>query len=165
MKKIKDEIQASAATAANVMDPHPTVVKRTDLIGEGVELIMKNRYRHLPVVDEDGCYLGMFGVNCLLRLVLPQVAVMDRGLKNVSFIYETLSDMYERLEENKYKTVETCMRTDIDIVYPDTPLIKTLKYLYDTKCSIPVIHPETRKLLGMISYFDVGQHVLDARAG
>lgn len=162
MKKNKDESNLPGATAADVMDPNPTTVKHSDLISVGIELIMELRYRHLPVVDEDGRYLGIFGVNCLLRLVLPQIAVMDKGLENVSFIYETLNDMLDRLNENKQKTIETCMSTDVDIVYPDTPLVKTLKHLYDSKCSIPVVDPKSQKLLGMISYFDVGQHVLEA---
>lgn len=157
-----DDSRQKAATAADVMDPHPTVVKPDDLISNGIAHIMKHRYRHLPVVDDDGHYLGIFGVNCLLRLVLPKAAVMEDGLTNVSFIYETLGDMHERLKGCKHLPIETCMRTDVPTVYPDTPLIQTLIHLHESKCSIPVVDEETGKLLGVISYFDVGQHVLDA---
>ena len=149
-------------TASSVMDPHPTVVKATDLIHSAIEHIMKHRYRHLPVVDNEGRYLGIFGVNCLLRLVLPKAAVMDRGLNNLSFIHETPGDLHDRLLEYENEPVTTCMRTNIQAVYPDTPLVETLHQLYKTECCVPVVAPDSGKLLGMISYFDVGRHVMDS---
>jgi CBS domain-containing protein len=54
------------------------------------------------------------------------------------------------------------MNTNVETVPPDTPLIETLLLLYRTKASIPVVEPGTCKLLGMISYWDVGQHILSA---
>jgi CBS-domain-containing membrane protein len=123
---------------------------------------MEHRYRSVPVVDEDGCYMGMFGVNCLLRQVLPKAAIMEDGLENVSFIHETLADLHERLREVEDEPVTVCMNTEVETLPPDTPLIKTLLLLYRTKTSIPVVETGTCKLLGMISYWDVGRHILSA---
>lgn len=150
------------ATAASVMDPNPTSVRSDDLIGTAARYIMKHRYRNLPVVDEEGRYLGIFGVNCLLRLVLPKAAVMEKGLDGVSFIHETLSDLHERLREVAAEPVSRCMNLDVATLPPDTPLVETLLLLYRTKTSIPVVEPETDRLLGMISYWDVGEHILSA---
>ena len=58
------------------MDPNPTVVKPTDMIRTAIGYIMEHRYRNLPVVDDDGRYLGSFGVTCLLKNVLPKAAMM-----------------------------------------------------------------------------------------
>jgi len=52
--------------AATIMDPKPTVLKPTDKIKDAAACIMDKRFRSVPVVDDDGCYLGIFGVNCLL---------------------------------------------------------------------------------------------------
>jgi CBS domain-containing protein len=54
------------------------------------------------------------------------------------------------------------MNTDVEPVPPDKPLVETLLILYRTKNSIPVVDPDTGKLLGMISYWDVGEHILSA---
>ncbi len=81
------------------MDPNPTVLKQTNVISTAARYIMEQRYRNLPVVDEDGCYLGVFGVNCLLRLVLPRAVVMEKGLDSVAFIHESLADLHERLRK------------------------------------------------------------------
>lgn len=157
-----DRPERNNTTAATLMDPHPTIVKPTDLISTAIEHVMTHRYRHLPVVDEEGRYLGIFGVNCLLRLVLPKAAIMEQGLSNVSFIYETVADLHDRLRGMAHEPISTCMRTDISTVYPDTPLVETLLNLYNSKSCVPVVERETRKLAGMISYFDVGERILSA---
>ena len=153
---------ASGDNAASVMDPNPTWVKPDDLVGTAARYIMEHRYRNLPVIDDEGRYLGIFGVNCLLRLVLPKAAVMERGLEGVSFIHETLADLHDRLREVQHQPVSLCMNTEVATVPPDKPLVETLLILYRTKTSIPVIEPETGKLLGVISYWDVGEHILSA---
>ena len=149
-------------TAALLMNPHPTTLKPTDVISTAARYIMEHRYRSLPVVDEYGCYLGMFGVNCLLRLSLPQAAIMEHGLDSVSFIRETLADLHDRLREVENQPVTLCMNTEIEAVPPDNPLVETLLLLYRTMNSIPVMEPDTCKLLGMISYWDAGKRILSA---
>jgi acetoin utilization protein AcuB len=151
-----------ADTAASVMDPNPTWVKPDDLIGKAASYIMKHRYRNLPVIDDQGRYLGIFGVNCLLRLVLPKAAVMERGLEEVSFIRDTLADLHDRLRDVEMQPVSLCMSTDVITVPPDKPLVETLLILYRNKTSVPVVDPGTGKLLGMISYWDVGESILSA---
>ncbi|MEA3412024.1 MAG: CBS domain-containing protein [Pseudomonadota bacterium] len=148
--------------AASIMDPHPTVLKPTDLISTAARYIMEHRYRNLPVVDEDGCYMGIFGVNCLLRLVLPRAVLLKDGLDSVPFIHETLSELHDRLREVENEPITRCMSTEVETVTPDNPLVETLLILYRTKTSIPVVDEDSCKLLGMISYWDVGQHILTA---
>ncbi|MEN8179304.1 MAG: CBS domain-containing protein [Pseudomonadota bacterium] len=147
-------------TAESIMDPNPTVLKATDTIKIAAHYILDNRYRALPVVDDEGRYLGIFGVNCLLRLVLPKAVMMESGLENVGFIQETLHDLHERLNEVKNEPISLCMHSDITTVTPNTPLVETLLLLYRTRISIPVVAPGTGKLVGMISYFDVGEKIL-----
>lgn len=149
-------------TAASVMDPHPTVLKPTDIIRTAAGFIMEHRYRNLPVVDEEGRYLGIFGVNCLLKLVLPKAAIMEKGLDSVSFIKESLADLHQRLREVEEQPISVCMSQEVTTVPPNHPLVETLLILYRSKSSIPVVDPKNGKLLGMISYWDVGEHVLSA---
>ncbi len=148
-------------TAASVMDPNPSTLKPTDVIGTAARCIMEHRYRSVPVVDSDGRYLGVFGVNCLLRLVLPQAAVMEQGLTNVSFVRETLGQLHARFRERENDPVSVCMNTGIQTVRPDTPLVETLLVLYNSRTSIPVV-AEDGTLAGMISYWDVGRRILAA---
>jgi len=149
--------------ASEVMDSNPTTLNPTDTIEYAAQYIMEKRYRNVPVVDENFCYLGMFGVNCLLKQVIPKSVLMHQGLDNVSFIHESLDDLYQRFNEMKHQPISICMNQEVPPVEPDTPLTETLLQLYETRSSIPVIEKDTCKLLGMISYWDVGEKILASR--
>ena len=150
-------------SASEVMDPAPTTLKPDDLIGTAADCILENRYRNVPVIDDEGKFMGIFGVNCLLKMTLPQAAIMHKGLEKLTFIHETIEDLLERFNDIRDKPVSTCIDEDIVTVPPEHPLLETLLLLYRNKTSIPVVDPDSRKLLGMISYWDVGQHILSAR--
>ena len=149
-------------TATSIMDPHPTVVKPTDIIKTAIGYIMENRYRNLPVVDDDGKYLGSFGVHCLLKNVLPKAVLMKHGLTSVPFLQESLADLHNRLRELENNPVAMCMNTEAETVSPDTPLVESLLILYRNRDSLPVVDPDSGKLLGVISYWDAGEKILSA---
>lgn len=145
--------------ASEVMEPNPSTLKPDDKIEYAAKFIMQRRYRNLPVVDDDYCYLGMFGVNCLLKLVIPK-AVFVHGLRNVGFIHESFEELFERFAAFKDQPISICMNQEIKPVAPDTPLTETMLQLYETRSSIPVVEHGTCKLLGMISYWEVGEKIL-----
>lgn len=149
--------------ASDVMDPKPSTLKPTDSIETAARYIMQNRYRNLPVVDDNFCYVGMFGVNCLLKQVIPKAVFMQKGLENIGFIHESIEDLHQRFSEVKSQPISVCMSHEIQPVAPDTPLTETLLQLYQTKASIPVVEEGSCKLLGMISYWDVGDKILGAK--
>ena len=146
--------------ASEVMDTNPTTLNSTDTIECAAQYVMEKRYRNVPVVDENFCYKGMFGVNCLLKQVIPKSVLMHQGLDNVSFIHESLNDLFQRFDEVKHHPISQCMNQEISPISPNTPLTETLLQLYETRSSIPVVEKGTCKLLGMISYWDVGERIL-----
>ena len=148
--------------ASQAMDPNPTTLKAGDTIECAAKYIMKHRYRNLPVVDDNSCYIGMFGVNCLLKLVIPQAVFLPNGLENVSFIHESFEDLFNRFDEVKDQPISVCINKELKPVTPDTPLTETMLQLYKTRSSIPVVEEGSCKLLGMISYWDIGEKILAA---
>ena len=115
--------------ASQAMDPNPTTLKADDTIECAAKYIMKHRYRNLPVVDENSCYIGMFGVNCLLKLVIPQAVFLPNGLENVSFIHESFEDLFNRFDEVKDQPISVCINKELKSVTPDTPLTETMLQL------------------------------------
>jgi len=150
----------SGQTARDVMDPNPTVLAATDTVGKGLGYIMENRFRNVPIVDDQGRYLGVFGVNCILRLILPQAALMEHGLTDISFVSDSLKDLRRRLRESEDKLVTICLSDEATVIAPDTPLLETLLVLYQTRRSVPVVNPADRRLLGVVSYWDAGRAIL-----
>ena len=150
--------------ASEAMDQNPTTLNPSDTIECAAEYIMKNRYRNVPVVDENFCYVGMFGVNCLLKQVIPKAVFMPQGLENVSFKHESFEDLFHRFAEVKDQPIEICMSKEIMPIAHNTPLTETMMQLFNTRASISVVEPGTCKLLGMISYWDIGEKILTAGA-
>lgn len=149
-------------TASILMDPNPKVLHPEDSIITGINIVMKYRYRRLPVVDADGVFQGIFGVSCLLRLALPTAVVMEDGLENIHFVRENLSDLRRRLKEVENEPISLCMRQESIQIAPDMPLLETLRTLYLARASLPVVDPDSGKLLGIISYFDAGEKIMGA---
>ena len=150
-------------TAASIMDPHPTVIHPDDKVSKAVRYIMGNRYRRLPVVDAEGHFQGIFGVQQVLHLVLPKAVMMDKGLDTIPFVRYTLSDLHRHLKDVEDEPISICMHCfDVASVKPDTPVLETLLILYNTRASLPVVDPDTDKLVGAISYFDVVEKILAA---
>ncbi|MFY9973996.1 MAG: CBS domain-containing protein [Chromatiaceae bacterium] len=150
----------SGQTARDVMDPNPTVLAATDTIAKGIGYIMENRFRNVPIVDDQGRYMGVFGVGCMLRLVLPRAALMEHGLTDISFVSDSLKDLRRRLREFEDKPVTICLSDEATVIEPDMPLLETLLVLYQTRRSVPVVDPKERRLLGVVSYWDVGRAIL-----
>ena len=148
--------------ASEAMNKNPVTLKPDDTIECAAEYIMKHRYRNVPVVDENFCYVGMFGVNCLLKQVIPKAVFLKRGLENISFIHESFEDLFHRFAEVKDQPISICMSKEIKPVTPDTPLTETMMQLFKTRASIPVVEKDTCKLLGMISYWEIGEKILAA---
>ena len=150
------------ANASHAMDPSPTTLTASDTIMHAAEIIMHSRYRNLPVVDENYCYRGIFGVNSLLKQVIPSEAFLPNGLSNVSFIHESFEEIYQRFASVKDQPIASYIDTEVQSVAPDTSLTEVMLQLYNTRASIPVVEPGSCRLLGMISYWEVGEKILAA---
>jgi CBS-domain-containing membrane protein len=146
------------------MNPNPTVLHSSDTMGKAAQQIMKARYRSLPVVDENGRFLGTVTVNCLLYLVLPKVATMQKKrdrLETMPYVSTTLEDLRRRLKKAIDYPVTICLKENVTVVHPDTPIVETLLTIYNTRKNLPVVEKDTGRLAGMISYYDVGTKIME----
>jgi hypothetical protein len=70
----------SGQPARDVMDRSPATLSAKDTVGSGIGRVVECHFRHVSIMDGQGCSLGVFGVNCVVRLRLPQVALMEQVL-------------------------------------------------------------------------------------
>ena len=141
-------------TAQTIMNPNPVALRSTDTVGTAARYILTHRLRHLPVVDEEGRYLGIFGIFSLLQLTLPKAVMVDRGLADVSFLSGGLPELRERLREQADELVINSLRQDVPTVSPETPLMETVLLLLRTRMALPVVIEETGRLVGTISSWE-----------
>lgn len=156
------EEQDIIPTASLVMNPDPKVLRHTDRITQAISYIMEHRFRSVPVVDDNECLVGLFGINCLLKQILPKAVIMESGLTSIPYVRENLADLHRRLSSIEDMPIGECVNRDCQTVNPDTSLMEVLVILYRTHTAIPVVEEETCLLKGMISYWDVGRAILKA---
>ncbi|MEN8132249.1 MAG: CBS domain-containing protein [Pseudomonadota bacterium] len=150
-------------TAKIFMNSNPTTLRPTDTIGMAAAKIMEEHLRSLPVVDENGRFLGVISVSCLLFLVLPKIATMQKEkypLDSMPYVTSTMDDLRRRLKKAIDYPVTICLKEGVKVVHPDTPIVEMLLTLYKTKANLPVVERQSGRLAGMISYYDVGKEIM-----
>jgi CBS domain-containing protein len=152
-------------TAQTIMNPNPVTLRPTDTVGTATEYILNHHLRHLPIVDENGRYLGIFGIYSLLRLILPQAATVEGGLEDISFLHGPLSDLGKRLRHVEGESVMKGLRQDIPLVHPETPLMETVLLLLRARIALPVVEKETGRLAGIISSWGALEKIVEAKGG
>ena len=82
-------------------------------------------------------------------------------LTTAPYVTDTLEHMSARLDVLGGDPVSKYLSTDVRVVHPDTPLMETLLILYQTRISLAVVERDTRRLVGVVSYWEL----LDKVAG
>lgn len=142
-------------TAKTLMNPDPMTLGPSDTVAAAADRILEHHLRHLPVVDEQGRYLGTFSVYSLLKLTLPQAVLDKHGLDNVSFVTEHVSDLARRLGGRRDEPVKNWLDQH-EIAHPHTPAMEVmLLMLHGRTTSVPVVNKENNRLEGIVSFWDV----------
>lgn len=138
-----------------LMNPQPMTLRPNDTVATAAERILKHHLRHLPVVDEQGRYLGTFSVYSLLKLTLPKAVLDKHGLDNVSFVTESVDDLAQRLGRRRDEPVKNWLNIH-EVAHPDTHAMEVmLLMLHGRTTSVPVVNKTDNRLEGIISFWDV----------
>ncbi len=143
-----------------IMNPHPMTLRPSDTVATAADRILKHHLRHLPVVDEQGRYLGTFSVYSLLKLTLPKAVLDKYGLDNVSFVTESVEDLAQRLGRRRDEPVKNWLNIH-EVARPDTHAMEVmLLMLHGRTTSVPVVNKTNNRLEGIISFWDVLEKLL-----
>jgi CBS domain-containing protein len=149
-------------TANNIMTSRVITVHPADKVSDALLLMHKHHVRNLPVVDESGEFVGLFGVRRLSRLLLPKAAsgLGRYSLTDLSFMPENPGEMMEHLHELARKPVADFLEKEKKLLFckPETPVPELLLLLEESKdSSLPVIvvTHKGKKLVGLVSVWDI----------
>jgi CBS domain-containing protein len=148
-------------SARLIMDSNPIRIHPLDTIAIAARKIMRRRYRSLPVVDDERHFLGVVKVNDMLRLILPS-QVTTHNMSAIVGKYENLSieDLRDNLDNMLDDPIGPHIVTEVVTVAPETSLIETLLTMHRLEQNLPVVDRGTGRLEGMISYYDIGDMML-----
>lgn len=144
-------------TCKDVMERDIQSLKPTDSVHVAFELIRQDGHRFLPVLDEEGKYLGVFTAVTLMRNLLPSAATinMDNELlatpEHLHFYNLSDADLKARVRELEQENVMDYLSEpkNIPMANPDTPLMQVMLLLNRYKRHVIVVEPETHKLVGI----------------
>lgn len=156
-------------TTESIMTARVHALRPTDTVADALPIMQKYHVRNLPVVDESGAFVGLFGIRSLNLLLLPEAAtILDRhSISDLAFLPDDIRQMEERWQEIARQPVSRFLHDEKDLLFckPDTSFPQLLELLQQSPdCSLPVIivDGETRRLVGMVSMWDVVEGIIIA---
>ncbi|MCK9588112.1 MAG: CBS domain-containing protein [Terrimicrobiaceae bacterium] len=153
-------------TCGSVMETSYPVLTSGMTLSECLQSLVKNQVLAMPVVDDDGRYIGQFRKNLLIAAILPQVAVHDPRFDRIArmidggMLTETMEDVRERFSVISDKSVRRYLDTDTPVLRPDQPLVTAMFYLFHGRNFLPVVEPASGLLVGVISAWDILDSIL-----
>lgn len=124
----------------DLMTPNPMTVSPKATIAEVWDLMREMEIRHVPVV-ENGVLVGMLSDRDLARLDLTRVLAVEGA---------------GALRKELNSPIADVMSSDVIVVEPETGLGDVLDLLIEHKVgALPVVEPDTREVVGILSYIDV----------
>ncbi len=138
-----------------VMRPTVTPLYADDPVARAIEFIMSRHMGLVPVVDRQERFVGLLSGDRLMRALLPRHLTMVRGLDRMGYLRESHEELMERLEELGGRPIGDILDPRAEVVHPDTPLIEAQTILAGTQFVVPVVDPQSGKLVGAISFFTI----------
>ncbi len=137
-------------TCRSVMITSPVAVRADTSVAAAIDLMFQHRIRTLPVVDAQDVYQGLFGIQFLLKELLPKAATLnhERGLSDLAFMHDSLDDvrstLKERLASLYPKTVGTAVHREIAPLSADDSILEAMLRVYQAGFSLPVVDKKQR---------------------
>ena len=133
-------------TARDLMTPNPVTVSPRATIAEVWDLMRELEIRHVPVV-EDGALVGMLSDRDLARLDVARLLTAEGA---------------DALRRELATPVIEVMSSDVVFVELETELSEVVGLLIEHRIgAVPVVRPDTRDVVGIVSYIDVLRAVQD----
>jgi CBS-domain-containing membrane protein len=129
---------SSGATTADVMTTNLITLGPEDEVFDAAAKMVRERVRHVPIVDSDGRLVGL---------------VSDRDLRDA--VGDPVHALREDAERFEPFLLETVMTKEPLTTRPDVPLKELVGLLVAEGVSAAAVVDEERKLLGMVSYVDL----------
>jgi CBS domain-containing protein len=136
--------------ARDLMTPNPAIVDPKASMADAWDIMRDQDIRHVPVV-EGGVLVGMLSDRDLGHLDIGRVLALEGAAAAQAELARPVLDS---------------MSADVIFVHPETDVTDVIALLLEAKIgAVPVVRPDTRELVGIISYIDILRVLGDALEG
>ena len=141
-RKLKEDL----VTARELMTENPATLTAQATIAEAWDLMRELEIRHVPVI-QGGALVGMLS---------------DRDLARVGIGNLLMADGAGAAGQDLGTLIGGLMSTDVIVVQPETELSDVIDLLVESRVgALPVVDPDTRAVVGIVSYIDVLRAIQD----
>lgn len=146
----------------DIMLTNPVVLRPDQTLLEALRTIHNSGVRYLPVVDEEGNFVGIFSSLSLMRLLLPQTFSINMGKMPVdlNFMRTSLEELRERLGEHAHESISRhIVNEDIPTCTPDSSIMEAIYLLHVHQAHVMVTEPGSRKFVGIVTINALLSHI------
>ena len=135
-RKLKEDL----VTARELMTENPATLTAQATIAEAWDLMRELEIRHVPVI-QGGALVGMLS---------------DRDLARVGIGSLLMAEGAGEAGQDLGTPISGLMSTDVIFVQPETELSDVIDLFIESRVgALPVVDPDTRTVVGIVSYIDV----------
>jgi len=135
----------------SIMTADPPTLQGDASIETGMRALLETHLSAMPVIQQDGRYLGMFGVRKLLTFMLPSAALLDNLVIDLAFVKDPIGDFRARLAEIRGQFIRDHLETEGPILRPDTSIMEVILLLCRSRNILPVVDEKSQRLMGVVS--------------
>lgn len=150
-------------TCRDIMLTNPVVLRPDQTLLEALHTIHNRGVRYLPVVDEEGNFVGIFSSLTLMRLLLPQTFSINMGKMPVdlNFMRTDIDELRERLGERSHESISKhIISEDIQTCTPDSSIMEAIHLLHAHHAHVIITEPDSRKFVGIVTINGLLDHIL-----
>ena len=157
-------------TTKSIMKSGLFTLKPSDTVAHAMSLMHEHHVRNLPVLDEAGAFIGLFGLRRLSHLLLPKAALNlgEYSVSNLHFLPDEVVQMGDRWHKIADQPVENFLEKEKKLLFcsPGTAFPELLALLdesKDTSLPVLVVKGKSKQLVGMVSTWDVLEGIIMGR--
>jgi acetoin utilization protein AcuB len=126
--------------ARDLMTPNPVTVDSKASISDAWDTMRENDIRHVPVVER-GALVGILSDRDLGHLDIGRILAFDGA---------------DAARAELARPVIDSMSADVIFVHPETEVSDVIDLLLEARIgAVPVVRPEGREIVGIVSYVDI----------
>lgn len=158
-------------TCKDVMVEDQSTLKPTDTVSKAFQLMRKKGIRFLPVVADDGTYVGVFTSPTLIKLLLPRAMTIElsggkksnKSINNLGFYHVDEDTFHDSLAEEKDESVVNHLSDpgNIPLLAPNTPVMEGVLMLHKYKRHVVLVEPDSNQFVGVVSINSVLSKMFD----
>lgn len=137
------------------MTPNPVTVKPTDSVATVVKILDEQRFRGLPVVDDQGKFVGLISEEDLIVREAPVQSPLYLTLLGSIIYFDSSEKFQQQLKKSLGMLVQDVMTTKPATTHPQATIAEVAQTMLQSRVGQLPVLDENQKLVGIITRHDL----------